>query len=96
MTRDEVILYYKSEMESAKNMMTVAENTGDATESKRYRGIAERAEWAYRALSVDYESMLGEIEDFQHTDGTTMDQAVGAEKALEIVQRYARKYVTIE
>lgn len=95
MTRDDALMYYESEMETAKKNLDMAERAKDKAQAKMFRKMAERAEWAYRALSVDYHRMLDEIDDFQGSDDVTPDQAVGAEKAVEIMRKYVKDYVSI-
>ena len=95
MTREDVALYYKSEMDSAKRSFAMSEQQQDVAEMKHYRGVAERAEWAYRALSIDYERMIAEIDDYQADGSTSADSAAGAEKALDIMKKYVGKYVDI-
>ncbi len=96
MTREEARLYYESEMNNAKSNAVRAEKAKDAREVKHYQNIAERAEWAYRALSVDYEKMVRELDEFQDSDTISPDQSAGAEKAIDIMKKYIKAYVTIE
>ena len=95
MTREDVLLFYESEMNSAKKNLHMAETVKDQAQIKLYRKAAERAEWAYRALDIDYRRMIDEIDAFKHSDKTSADQAVGAEKALSIMKKYVKDYVSI-